>query len=86
MRSAPTRGSRSSPNALGSPNAKPSYLTLAEVDEDQGQLWFAKQIKADYGASVFADSMERSGLHEDQRLTVPRRHGVRRPGRALQAR
>jgi O-glycosyl hydrolase len=44
------------PKAPSSPNGKPSYLTLAEVDQDQGQLWFAKQIKADYGASVFADA------------------------------
>lgn len=44
------------PKAPSSPNAKPSYLTLAEVDQDQGQLWFAKQIKADYGTSVFADA------------------------------
>ncbi len=44
------------PRAPSSPDAKPSYLTLAEVNEDQGQLWFAKQIKADYGASVFADA------------------------------
>ena len=44
------------PKAPSSPNAKPSYLSLAEIDQDQGQLWFAKQIKADYGASVFADA------------------------------
>ena len=44
------------PKAPSSPNAKPSYLTLAEVDQDQGQLWFAKQIKRDYGAGVFADA------------------------------
>ena len=45
------------PKAPSSPNAKPSYLSLAEVDQDQGQLWFAKQIKADYGVSdVFADA------------------------------
>jgi glucuronoarabinoxylan endo-1,4-beta-xylanase len=44
------------PKAPSSPNGKPSYLTLAEVDQDQGQLWFAEQIKADYGASVFADA------------------------------
>ena len=45
------------PHVPSSPNAKPSYLTLAEVDQDQGQLWFAKQIKADYGVSdVFADA------------------------------
>jgi O-glycosyl hydrolase len=45
------------PRAPGSPAVKPSYLTLAEVDQDQGQLWFAQQIKADYGVSdVFADA------------------------------
>lgn len=44
------------PKAPSSPAAKPSYLTLAEVDQDQGQLWFAKQIKAGYGATVFADA------------------------------
>jgi len=45
------------PRAPSSPNANPSYLSLAEVDQDQGQLWFAKQIKADYGVSdVFADA------------------------------
>jgi O-glycosyl hydrolase len=44
------------PKAPSSPNGKPSYLTLAEVDQDQGQLWFAKQIKNGYGASVFADA------------------------------
>ncbi|HTX09672.1 MAG TPA: glycoside hydrolase family 30 beta sandwich domain-containing protein [Solirubrobacteraceae bacterium] len=49
-------GSTIEPRAPSGPNAKPSYLTLAEVDQDQGQLWFAKQIKADYGASVFADA------------------------------
>jgi len=45
------------PRAPGSPTGEPSYLTLAEIDQDQGQLWFAKQIKADYGVSdVFADA------------------------------
>lgn len=44
------------PRAPSSPTVKPSYLSLAAVDQDQGQLWFAKQIKADYGASVFADA------------------------------
>lgn len=44
------------PKAPMSPNGKPSYLTLAEVGQDQGQLWFAKQITAGYGASVFADA------------------------------
>ncbi len=45
------------PKAPGSPNAKPSYLTLAQVGQDQGQLWVARQIKAAYGVSdVFADA------------------------------
>jgi O-glycosyl hydrolase len=45
------------PRAPASPAGNPSYLTLAEVGQDQGQLWFAKQIKADYGVSdVFADA------------------------------
>ncbi|MGH2887259.1 MAG: glycoside hydrolase, partial [Solirubrobacteraceae bacterium] len=50
------------PRAPGSPNSKPSYLSLAEVDQDQGQLWLAKQIKADYGASVFADAWSAPGF------------------------
>ena len=51
------KGATIEPRAPSSPNGKPSYLTLAEVDHDQGQLWFAKQIKADYGVSdVFADA------------------------------
>jgi O-glycosyl hydrolase len=45
------------PRAPAGAAGKPSYLTLAEVGQDQGQLWFAKQIKADYGVSdVFADA------------------------------
>jgi O-glycosyl hydrolase len=50
------------PRAPNSPNAKPSYLTLAEIDQDQGQLWFAKQIEAQYGASVFADAWSAPGF------------------------
>ena len=71
------------PKAPSSPNAKPSYLTLAAVDQDQGQLWFAKQIKADYRRDRrVRRCLERSRVHEDQRLGNPRRHGVRGPGRA----
>ena len=45
------------PRAPSSPAGKPSYLTLAQAGQDQGQLWFAQQIKADYGVSdVFADA------------------------------
>ena len=45
------------PKAPSAPSAKPSYLSLAKVHQDQGQLWLAKRIKADYGVSdVFADA------------------------------
>jgi O-glycosyl hydrolase len=50
------RGFTIEPRAPTGPAAKPTYLSLAELDQDQGQLWFAKHIKADYGASVFADA------------------------------
>jgi O-glycosyl hydrolase len=45
------------PTAPSSPSATPTYLPLSAVDQDQGQLWFAQQIKADYGVTnVFADA------------------------------
>jgi O-glycosyl hydrolase len=51
------------PKAPSRPNAKPSYLTLAEVDQDQGQLWLAKQIRADFDVSdVFADAWSAPGF------------------------
>ena len=50
------------PRAPASPAGKPSYLTLSAVDQDQGQLWLAKRIKADYGASVFADAWSAPGF------------------------
>jgi O-glycosyl hydrolase len=50
-------GTTIEPNAPSSPSATPTYLSLAAVDQDQGQLWFAQQIKADYGVTnVFADA------------------------------
>ena len=50
-------GSTIEPTAPGSPTATPSYLTLSSINQDAGQLWFAQQIKADYGVSnVFADA------------------------------
>jgi O-glycosyl hydrolase len=58
------------PRAPSSPGAKPSYLTLAEIDRDQGQLWFAKQIKADYGASVFADAWSAPAFMKTNHSTV----------------
>jgi O-glycosyl hydrolase len=51
------------PKAPRSPSTKPSYLTLAEVGQDQGQLWLAKRIKADYGVGgVFADAWSAPGF------------------------
>jgi len=45
------------PTAPSSPTAAPSYVSLASINQDMGQLWFAQQIKADYGVTnVFADA------------------------------
>jgi len=50
-------GSTIEPNAPSSPTATPTYLPLSSIGEDQGQLWFAQQIKALYGVTnVFADA------------------------------
>jgi O-glycosyl hydrolase len=59
------------PKAPSSPNGKPSYLTLAEVDQDQGQLWFAKQIKADYGVTdLFADAWSAPAFMKDNDSSI----------------
>jgi O-glycosyl hydrolase len=45
------------PSAPSSPTATPTYVPLSSIGDDQGQLWFAQQIKADYGVTnVFADA------------------------------
>jgi O-glycosyl hydrolase len=45
------------PTAPSSPSATPSYASLASINDDQGQLWLAQTIKADYGVTnVFADA------------------------------
>jgi O-glycosyl hydrolase len=45
------------PTAPSSPTATPTYLPLSSIGNDQGQLWLAQQIKADYGVTnVFADA------------------------------
>jgi O-glycosyl hydrolase len=50
-------GSTIEPNNPGSPTATPTYLPMSSTSQDAGQLWFAQQIKADYGVSnVFADA------------------------------
>ena len=56
-------GSTIEPNNPGGPNATPSYLPLSSINSDQGQLWFAQQIKADYGVTtVFADAWSAPGF------------------------
>jgi O-glycosyl hydrolase len=51
------QGSTIEPAAPASPTATPSYLPLSAINQDQGQLWFAQQIRADYGVrDVFADA------------------------------
>jgi O-glycosyl hydrolase len=50
-------GSTIEPTAPSGPTAAPSYLSLASIGQDQGQLWFAQQIKSLYGVNnVFADA------------------------------
>src|SRR5580658_7626890 len=45
------------PTAPSSPSAAPSYVSLASINQDMGQLWFAQQIKARFGVTnVFADA------------------------------
>jgi O-glycosyl hydrolase len=50
-------GTTIEPNNPGGPSAAPSYQSLASINSDQGQLWLAQQIKADFGVTnVFADA------------------------------
>jgi O-glycosyl hydrolase len=50
-------GTTIEPNSPGSPSAAPTYVSLASIDQDQGQLWFDQQAKANYGVTnFFADA------------------------------
>ncbi len=50
-------GTTIEPTNPGGPNAAPNYASLASTNQDQGQLWFAQQIKSRYGVNdVFADA------------------------------
>ena len=50
-------GTTIEPTAPSSPSATPSYIPLSQTNQDQGQLWFAQQIKARFGVTnVFADA------------------------------
>nr|WP_312886871.1 RICIN domain-containing protein [Actinocrinis puniceicyclus] len=55
-------GNSIEPNNPGGPNATPSYKTLAQTNQDQGQLWFAQQIKSRFGVTnVYADAWSAPG-------------------------
>jgi O-glycosyl hydrolase len=50
-------GTTIEPTAPSSPTAKPAYLSLSAINDDDGQLWFTQTIKKDYGVTdVFADA------------------------------
>lgn len=59
------------PKAPSSPGAQPSYRSLAQIGQDQGQLWFAEQIKADYGVgNVFADAWSAPAFMKTNRSAI----------------
>jgi O-glycosyl hydrolase len=50
-------GTTIEPDAPASPSAKPAYLPLSAIADDQGQLWLAQAIRKQYGVTnVFADA------------------------------
>ncbi len=56
------QGNTIEPSNPGGPNATPSYLPMSQTNQDQGQLWFAQQIKARYGVTnVYADAWSAPG-------------------------
>jgi O-glycosyl hydrolase len=46
-------GTTIEPNSPGSPGATPTYVSLASINQDQGQLWFDQQAKANFGVNTF---------------------------------
>jgi O-glycosyl hydrolase len=46
-------GTTIEPNSPGSPGAAPTYVSLASINQDQGQLWFDQQAKATFGVNTF---------------------------------
>lgn len=46
-------GTTIEPNSPGSPTAAPTYVSLASINSDQGQLWFDQQAKTNYGVNTF---------------------------------
>ncbi|MEY9864030.1 O-glycosyl hydrolase [Catenulispora sp. GAS73] len=56
------QGNTIEPNNPGGPNASPNYIPMSQTNQDQGQLWFAQQIKARYGVTnVYADAWSAPG-------------------------
>lgn len=56
-------GTTIEPNNPGGPGAAPSYVSLASINQDQGQLWFDQQAKANYGVTnIFADAWSAPGF------------------------
>ncbi|HXR73103.1 RICIN domain-containing protein [Actinocrinis sp.] len=55
-------GNSIEPNNPGGPNATPNYLPLSQTNQDQGQLWFAQQIKSRYGVTnIYGDAWSAPG-------------------------
>jgi O-glycosyl hydrolase len=55
-------GNTIEPNNPGGPNATPTYLPLSQTNQDQGQLWFAQQIKSRYGVTnIYGDAWSAPG-------------------------
>ena len=55
-------GNTIEPNSPGSPSATPTYVPMSQTNQDQGQLWFAQQIKSRFGVTnVYADAWSAPG-------------------------
>jgi O-glycosyl hydrolase len=64
-------GSTIEPNNPGGPNAAPNYLPLSQIGQDQGQLWFAQQLKSRYGVTdVYADAWSAPGFMKTNNSTA----------------
>jgi O-glycosyl hydrolase len=46
-------GTTIEPSSPGSPGAAPTYVSLASIGQDQGQLWFDQQAKTNFGVNTF---------------------------------
>ena len=69
-------GSTIEPASPGSPTAAPSYVSLASIGNDQGQLSLAQAIKSAYGGHVLGDG-DGDGHHRGVRVRHLRLDGLR---------